>query len=90
VAFIGASPAWQMGSSADDRPSHRRIRGEIYLVNAKGQDIAGRKTYSSVADIPGHVDLGIVTLPASQVRDLIPKFRLGESNTAPLSPDSAR
>lgn len=49
--------------------------GEIYLVNAKGQDIAGRKVYPSIADIPGKVDLGVVTLPAAQVREIIPKFK---------------
>jgi len=76
VAFIGASA--QLGKWGHLLMTDLvtgGYEGGIYLVNAKGQDIAGRKTYPSVADIPDHVDLGIVTLPASQVRDLIPKFQ---------------
>jgi len=76
VAFIGASA--QIG-----KWGHLLLtdlvtggyEGEIYLVNAKGRDIAGRRAYPSVNDIPGQVDLGIVTLPASQVKDLIPQFQ---------------
>ncbi len=46
--------------------------GEIYLVNPNNKDIAGRKVYKSLLDIPGKVDIAVVTIPASQVRDLIP------------------
>jgi acyl-CoA synthetase (NDP forming) len=76
IAFIGASG--QLG-----KWGHLLLtdlvtggyEGDIYLVNAKGQDIAGRKVYPSVADIPGQVDLGVVTLPAAQVLEIIPKFQ---------------
>jgi acyl-CoA synthetase (NDP forming) len=76
IAFIGASG--QLG-----KWGHLLLtdlvtggyEGEIYLVNAKGKDIAGRKVYPSIADIPGKVDLGVVTLPAAQVRAIIPKFQ---------------
>jgi len=76
IAFIGASG--QLG-----KWGHLLLtdlvtggyEGEIYLVNAKGHDIAGRKAYPSIADIPGKVDLGVVTLPAAKVRELIPKFK---------------
>ena len=76
IAFIGASG--QLG-----KWGHLLLtdlvtggyEGEIYLVNAKGQDIAGRKVYPSIADIPGKVDLGVVTLPAAQVMGIIPKFK---------------
>ncbi|MCK9392442.1 MAG: acetate--CoA ligase family protein [Syntrophales bacterium] len=76
IAFIGASG--QLG-----KWGHLLLtdlvtggyEGEIYLVNAKGQDIAGRKVYPSIADIPGKVDLGVVTLPAAQVLGIIPKFK---------------
>ncbi|MHB8771600.1 MAG: acetate--CoA ligase family protein [Syntrophales bacterium] len=50
-------------------------RGPLYLVNAKGEPIAGRQTYRSVEEIPEPVDLGVVTVPAAKVRDLIPQFK---------------
>ena len=49
--------------------------GEIYLVNAKGQNIAGRKVYRTIADIPNQVDLGVVTIPAGKVLSLIDEFK---------------
>jgi len=76
VAFIGASAQiGKWGHLLMTDLVTGGYEGEVYLVNAKGRDIAGRKSYPSVTDIPGPVDLGIVTLPASQVRDLIPKFQ---------------
>jgi len=76
VAFIGASA--QLGKWGHLLMTDLvtgGYEGEIYLVNAKGRDIAGRKVYPSVTDIPGPVDLGIVTIPAAQVRELLPKFQ---------------
>jgi len=39
--------------------------GKIFPVNAKGEDIAGIKTYTSVKLIPEDVDLAIFAIPAS-------------------------
>ncbi len=50
-------------------------KGKLYLVNQKVQDIAGRKVYKTVTEIPSKVDLGIVTIPASHVSSLIPEFQ---------------
>ncbi|MDQ1277615.1 MAG: hypothetical protein QG555_655 [Thermodesulfobacteriota bacterium] len=76
VAFIGASgQPGKWGHLLLTDLVTGGYEGEIYLVNAKGQDIAGRKVYPSIAAIPGKVDLGVVTLPAAQVRELIPKFK---------------
>jgi acyl-CoA synthetase (NDP forming) len=49
--------------------------GPLYLVNPKGGRIAGRQAFKSVAEIPGPVDLAVVTIPASKVLDLIPGFK---------------
>lgn len=76
VAFIGASP--QMG-----KWGHMLIcntigggyQGEIYAVNPKGGTIAGKPAYPSVAQIPGEVDLAVVTVPAAGVLDLIPQLK---------------
>jgi len=39
--------------------------GKIYPVHPKGEDILGFKTYKSVRDIPGEVDLAIFAIPAA-------------------------
>jgi acyl-CoA synthetase (NDP forming) len=49
--------------------------GEIYLVNPNGKDVAGRKVYKSLLDIPGKVDIAVVTIPASLILDLIPVLK---------------
>jgi len=49
--------------------------GEIYLVNPNSKDIAGRKVYKSLVDIPGKVDIAVVTIPASRILDLIPVIK---------------
>ena len=76
VAFIGASS--QMG-----KWGHMLIcnaisggyKGEVYAVNPKGGVIAGRQAYQSVAEIPGEVDLAVVTVPAAAIMDLIPQLK---------------
>lgn len=76
IAFIGASSA--MGKWGYTLPVNTISGGyenEIYLVNPKGSDILGRKTYTSIAEIPGNVDLAVVTIPAAKVMDLIPQFK---------------
>jgi acyl-CoA synthetase (NDP forming) len=76
LALIGASS--QLGKWGNMLLSNilaGGYEGELYLVNSKGQEIAGRKVYKTVRDIPGEVDLGIVTLPASHVPALIPEFQ---------------
>ncbi len=50
-------------------------KGPLYLVNGKGEPIAGRRAYRSVEEIPGPVDLGVVTIPAAKVAGLIPQFQ---------------
>ncbi len=76
VAFIGASS--QMG-----KWGHMLIcntisggyQGDVYAVNPKGGTIAGKSAYRSVDDIPGNVDLAVVTVPAKGIMDLIPQLK---------------
>ncbi|MGD0278406.1 MAG: acetate--CoA ligase family protein [Smithella sp.] len=51
-----------------------QYQGKIYLVNPQGADIAGRKVFKSVTDIPDTVDLAVVTVPADKVLSLITEF----------------
>ncbi len=76
IAFVGASA--QMGKWGHTLLSNTisgGFDGEIYLVNPKGGTIAGRQVYRSVGEIPGRVDLAVVTIPASGVMGLIPQFK---------------
>ncbi|MBW2545279.1 MAG: acetate--CoA ligase family protein [Deltaproteobacteria bacterium] len=76
IAFVGASGAiGKWGHLLVVNTISGGYKGEIYLVNPKGGTIAGRHVYKSVSEIPGDVDLGVVTIPAKMVLDLIPQFK---------------
>jgi acyl-CoA synthetase (NDP forming) len=75
VAFVGASPTMgKWGHLVFIQVTSGGYPGEIYLVNQKGTDIAGRKVFKKITDIQEDVDLAIVTVPAAKVPDLIPQF----------------
>ncbi len=76
IAFIGASGSFgKWGNMLFTNVAAGGFQGEIYLVNPKGAPIAGRPVYKSILDIPGPVDLAVVTVPAGRVLDLIPDIR---------------
>lgn len=76
LAFIGASGTFgKWGYMLFCNVAAGGFKGPIYLVNAKGGDIAGRPTVKSVAEIPGPVDLAVVTIPAAKVPGLIPELK---------------
>lgn len=68
------------GASANpDTPGHDYVRslleagfrGPIYPVNPKAHDILGLKTYASLRDVPGEVDLVISCVPNTSVMGLV-------------------
>jgi acyl-CoA synthetase (NDP forming) len=75
IVFIGASE--KIGKWGHMLPINTiagGFGGEIYLVNLRGATIAGRKAYRCIGDIPGPVDLAVVTVPAASVVELIPQL----------------
>ena len=75
IAFVGASAKFgKWGYRLVINTICGGYQGDIYLVNPKGGTIFGRKAYTSVEEIPAPVDLGVVTIPAARVPDLIPQF----------------
>jgi acyl-CoA synthetase (NDP forming) len=68
VALIGVS-------SEQNKLSGRPFRffreygyaGNVYPVNPKYQEISGVPCFANLSDIPGEVDLAVITLPASAV-----------------------
>ena len=72
VAVIGAtSRPGTVGRSVLENLLSGRFQGKVYAVNAKHPEVLGRKTYASIRDIPGQVDLAIVATPAVTVPPVI-------------------
>ena len=75
IAFVGASSVFgKWGNMLLTNVIGSGYEGDVYLVNAKGGRIAGRKVYETIRDIPGKVDLAIVTLPADKVVSFLEDF----------------
>jgi acyl-CoA synthetase (NDP forming) len=75
IAFIGASARiGKWGNLLCMHTLSGGYAGQVYLVNARGGQIAGRQVYRSVQEIPGPVDLAVVTVPAARVPALIPEL----------------
>lgn len=72
VAILGASrEGGKVGHSVLRNFVENRFQGEVYPVNPNADRILGKDVYSSVADIPGEVDLGVVTVPPQVSNDVI-------------------
>ncbi len=76
IAFIGASAeVSKWGNLIFTNVLAGKYQGKIYLVNPKGEEIADRKVFKSVTEIPDPVDLAVVTIPANRVLALIPELK---------------
>ncbi|MCP4623316.1 MAG: CoA-binding protein [bacterium] len=76
VAILGASAQiGKWGHSLMTNTISGGFKGEIYPVNPAGGELAGKKVYRSIAEIPGKIDLAVVTIPAEKVMDLVPQFQ---------------
>jgi acyl-CoA synthetase (NDP forming) len=76
IAFIGASA--KLGKWGHMLMVHTisgGFPGDIYLVNDKGGTIAGRPVYKDICDVPGKVDLAVVTIPALKAMELLPRLK---------------
>jgi acyl-CoA synthetase (NDP forming)/ribosomal protein S18 acetylase RimI-like enzyme len=45
--------------------------GRVYVVNPTAKAVSGLPAYSTVADIPGDVDVAVVAVPADSVQDVV-------------------
>ena len=76
IAFIGASAeVSKWGHLLFSNVVAGQYQGKIYLVNPKGEEIADRKVFKSVTEIPDPIDLAVVTIPANRVSALIPELK---------------
>ena len=66
VALVGASASpGKIGNSILDSLVNYDFKGKVYPINPKADEIFGQKCYRSVADIPGDVDLVVVSVDLS-------------------------
>jgi len=73
-ALFNPSSVAIIGASRDERKSGGRFfqslmrngfKGSYYAVNPQETEVMGQKAYASVLDIPGEVDLVVITIPAA-------------------------
>ena len=72
IAFIGASNVFgKWGQSLPANLLAHEYKGDVYLINSKGGTQWGRPVYKSISNVPGTIDLAVITIPAALVRNLI-------------------
>jgi len=72
VAIVGASDnPFKMGCRCVESLVDIGFEGRIYPINNKVDSILGLKTYPTLPDVPGDVDLVIIVVPAQYVPDTL-------------------
>jgi len=68
VAIIGASRSpHKFGHIQVANLLRTGFRGRIYPVNPRAEEILGLRCYPSILDVPGQVDVAVVSIPAPKV-----------------------
>ena len=76
IAFVGASSSiGKWGYLLPLATLSRPYDGDIFMVNPKGGKIFGQTAHRDLGEIPGDVDLAVVSIPAQGVMDLIPQLK---------------
>jgi acetyl coenzyme A synthetase (ADP forming)-like protein len=74
IAVIGASRTpGKVGFDILKNIIQYDYEGKIYPINPSADEILGKKSYPSLADVPGNVDLAVVVVPAKNVLEVIEK-----------------
>ncbi len=72
IAVVGASDTFRKwGYLMVERPLHTGFKGVIYPINRHKREILGLKAYPSVTDVPGNIDLAVMTTPTALVPGLL-------------------
>lgn len=81
VAVIGASAEdGKIGNSVMKNLVNGGYEGAIYPVNPKADEILGRKSYGSIKDVPGDVDVAVFAVPGKAVPKMLEE--VGEKGVA--------
>ena len=67
VVVVGASDKPGIGRSVVQNILRDGFAGEKYVVNMRGEDVLGVKGYTSVAEIPGEIDMAVIVTPGKAV-----------------------
>ena len=80
VAVFGASVRdGSVGRVVFDNIVNGGFEGEIWPVNPKYSQVAGRRCYAKAADLPGIPDLGVIVTPPETVPGIVRE--LGDKGT---------
>ncbi|MEX2247658.1 MAG: CoA-binding protein [Dehalococcoidia bacterium] len=72
IAVVGASRnPLKLGYVMLDNITRARFGGPVYAVNVCTETVLGLPAYPRVTDIPGPIDLAVLTVPAAAVADVI-------------------
>ena len=72
IALIGASATpGKLGFSLLANLINSGYFGKVFPVNPKATEILGKKTFSSVLEIPDEVDLALIAVPATAVAEVL-------------------
>jgi acetyl coenzyme A synthetase (ADP forming)-like protein len=67
LAVVGASPKpGAIGGAVFRKLVEGDYAGELYAVNRSGQEVLGRRCFTSVEEIPGALDAAVLAVPAHQ------------------------
>lgn len=74
IAVIGASRTpGKVGFDILKNIIQYDYEGKIYPINPSADEILGKKSYPSLADVPDNIDLAVVVVPAKNVLEVIEK-----------------
>ncbi|OGJ61379.1 hypothetical protein A3C37_04475 [Candidatus Peribacteria bacterium RIFCSPHIGHO2_02_FULL_53_20] len=72
IAVIGASASpYKVGHMILSNLLTQGFQGDVYAVNTKGEEILGKKSFRTIGEIPGTVDMTIIVTPASTVPGVV-------------------
>ncbi|GAA3687767.1 bifunctional GNAT family N-acetyltransferase/acetate--CoA ligase family protein [Arthrobacter ginkgonis] len=72
VAVIGASRAWgSIGNTVLTGILEGGFTGAVYGVNTEALEVAGMRSYATLAEVPGPVDLAVLAVPKEEIPGVV-------------------
>lgn len=72
VVVVGASrDASSFGARVLQAITEGRFTGPVFVVNREALEVGGSRSFASVDEVPGPVDLAVVTVPAASVPEVL-------------------
>lgn len=71
IAVVGASPKGNRGARVLENLERFDYTGDVFVVNPGHEEVFGRRSFPSVADLPAGVDLVVVAVGADRAVDVV-------------------